>query len=137
MKSTVFPMFYPLIFCALLAQMQPGFVSAENHPAHPADQANWPTEVIMTVGDIRTRIAGPRMWTLSGIDFQNTAMATQDSAYGTVLTIRGVRHLGTAHFLNVPDKPGEVEKEIVTSLQLFVDEKSVASVKRNRTNYDD
>ncbi len=88
-------------------------------------QENWPKEVVVTVGDIRTRIDGPKMWTLSGIDFQNTVMATEDSAYGTVLTIRGVGHLGTAHFLDVPGQQGEVEKEIVTSLKLFLDEKPV------------
>jgi hypothetical protein len=52
-------------------------------------------------------------------------MAVEDSAYGTVLTIRGVGHLGTAHFLDVPGKPGQVEKENVTSLKLFVDDKPV------------
>jgi len=88
-------------------------------------QSNWPREVTVTVGDIRTRIDGPKLWTMSGIDFQNTVMATEESAYGSVITIRGVGHLGSAHFLNVPGKPGEIEKEIVTSLQLFVDDKPV------------
>ena len=52
-------------------------------------------------------------------------MATQDSAYGTVVTIRNVGHLGTAHFLDVPGKPGEVEKENVTRLEFFVNDKPV------------
>lgn len=90
-----------------------------------AEKEAWPEQVAVTVGDVRTRIDGPKLWTLSGIDFQDTVMATEDSAYGSVLTIRGVGHLGTAHFLDVPGKPGEVEKEQVTSLQFFVDGKRV------------
>ncbi len=108
-----------------LGQTTSGILLAGNPPAQSGAQANWPKEIVVTVGDIRTRIDGPKMWTLSGIDFQNTVMATEDSAYGTVLTIRGVGHLGTAHFLDVPGQQGEVEKEIVTSLKLFLDEKPV------------
>ena len=115
-----------IVLGLFLGQTTSGILLAGNPPAQSGAQANWPEEVVVTVGDIRTRIDGPKMWTMSGIDFQNTVMATEDSAYGTVLTIRGVGHLGTAHFLDVPGKPGEVEKELVTSLNLFVDEKPVA-----------
>jgi len=101
--------------------VSPGFADAESNPS----QADWPKEVVVTVGDIRTRIDGPKLWTMSGLEYQDTVMATEDSAYGTVITIRGVGHLGTAHFLNVPGKPGEIEKEIVTNLRLFVDDKPV------------
>ncbi len=102
------------------------FVCSALAPAETlSTQANWPNEVVVTVGDIRTRIDGPKLWTLSGLDFQNTVMATEDSAYGSVITIRGVGHLGSAHFLDIPAKPGEIEKEVVTSLQLFVDDKPV------------
>lgn len=89
--------------------------------AHPGPQAEWPRKTVITVGDIRTRIEGDKMWTLSGIDFQDTVMASEESAYGTVLTIRNAGHLGTAHFLDVPGKPGEIEKEIVTGLRFFAD----------------
>lgn len=85
----------------------------------------WPSETLLTIGDIRTRIDGPKLWTLSGIDYRGEMMATQDSAYGSVLTIRHVGHLGTAHFLDVPGKPGLIEKEQVTDLRFFVDEKPV------------
>lgn len=102
-----------------------GMVWVESASSQPAEQADWPQEVVVTVGDIRTRIDGLKMWTLSGIDFQDTVMATENSAYGTVLTIRGVGHLGTAHFLDVPGKPGEIEKENVTSLKLFIDDQPV------------
>lgn len=101
--------------------------AAEGPGKAPAHQADWPHKVTVAIGDIRTRIDGPKLWTLSGIDFQNTLMATEDSAYGTVVTIRGAGHLGTAHFLDVPGKPGEVEKENVTSLKLFVDDEPVKS----------
>lgn len=114
-----------IVLGLLLGQTTSGILLAGNPPTQSEAQANWPKEVVVTVGDIRTRIDGPKMWTMSGIDFQNTVMATENSAYGTVLTIRGVGHLGTAHFLDVPGKPGQVEKEIVTSLKLFLDEKPV------------
>jgi hypothetical protein len=87
---------------------------------------NWPQQVVVTVGEVRTRIDGPKLWTLSGIEFQGTVMATEDSAYGSVLTIRNVGLLGTAHFLDVPGKPGQVEKEQVNHLQIVVDGKRVA-----------
>lgn len=113
-------MFRLLICGGLLAHYALNAAHAEKNLV---DQSSWPKEVLVTVGDISTRIDGPKMWTLSGIDYQNTVMATVNSAFGTVLTIRGVGHLGTAHFLDVPGKPGEIEKEIVTSLNLFVDDK--------------
>jgi len=87
----------------------------------PTDQTGWPQKTVVTVGEVRTRIDGPKMWTLSGIDYQDKMVASEESAYGTVFTIRGVGHLGTAHFLDVPGKPGEIEKENVTSLKFFVD----------------
>jgi hypothetical protein len=114
-----------IVLGLLLGQTTSGILLAGNPLTQSEAQANWPKEVVVTVGDIRTRIDGPKMWTMSGIDFQNNVMATENSAYGTVLTIRGVGHLGTAHFLDVPGKPGEVEKEIVTSLKLFLDEKPI------------
>jgi hypothetical protein len=119
-----------LILCVLPLQFCAGIASAdESSSGQPAAQADWPRQVVITVGDIRTRIDGPKMWTLSGIDFQNNVMAVQDSAYGTVVTIRGVGHLGTAHFLDVPGKPGMVEKENVLSLQLFVDGQPITQFK--------
>ncbi|MGE0606062.1 MAG: hypothetical protein AB7O62_02975 [Pirellulales bacterium] len=102
--------------------------SAEPTEPPRQDSASWPESVVVTVGDIRTRIDGPKMWTLSGLHYQDTVMATEDSAYGTVLTIRDVGHLGTAHFLDVPGKPGEVEKEDVTRLRLFVDDMPVTKL---------
>ena len=117
-----------LIFAVLLLEILGNRSRAEGPDAQISGTGNWPQKVVVTVGELRTRIDGPKMWTLSGIDFQDTVMATEDSAYGTVLTIRNVGHLGTAHFLDVPGKPGQVEKEQVTSLQLFVDEKPVSDL---------
>lgn len=111
-----------------LCVAMPGAVAvAESEAADAVSQADWPKQVVVTVGDIRTRIDGPKLWTLSGIDYQNEVMAVQESAYGTVLTIRAVGHLGTAHFLDVPGKPGEIEKEDVASLRFFVDGKPVTA----------
>ena len=114
-----------LILSVILSTILASAIRGEQPSVKKDRSASWPQKVVVTVGDIRTRIDGPKMWTLSGIDYQNAVMATEDSAYGTVLTIRNVGHLGTAHFLDVPGKPGEVEKEDVTDLQLFVDDKPV------------
>ncbi len=114
-----------LMFCLILSPIFATASRAETPGSKKAGAANWPDKLVVNVGDLRTRIDGPKMWTLSGIDYQNEVMATEDSAYGTVLTIRNVGHLGTAHFLDVPGKPGEVEREEVTHLQLFVDDKPV------------
>ncbi len=114
-----------LILSSLLLEILGETSRAEEPARQTSESQKWPQEVVVTVGDIRTRIDGPKMWTLSGIEFQDTVMATEDSAYGSVLTIRNVGLLGTAHFLDVPGKPGQVEKELVTSLQLFLDDKPV------------
>ena len=113
------------ILCIILPTILASANRAEQPGAKKEGPANWPQKVVVTVGDTRTCIDGPKMWTLSGIDYQNEVMATEDSAYGTVLTIRNVGHLGTAHFLDVPGKPGQVEREDVFHLQLFVDDKPV------------
>lgn len=97
-------------------------------PAPPSSKPTRPETLTITVDDILTRVDGPKMWTLSGIDYQKTVMAVEDSAYGTVVTYPGAQHLGTAHFLDVPGKPGEVEKENVTELKFYVDEKQVTDV---------
>jgi hypothetical protein len=94
-------------------------------------QKDWPQEAVVTIGDVRTRIDGPKLWTMSGLEFQQQVVATEESAYGTVVTIRGAGHLGTAHFLLIPDKPGEVEKENVKSLQFFLNDKLVAKFSPN------
>lgn len=99
---------------------------ADEPAAQGANLSGWPQKVVVTVGDLRTRIDGPKLWTLSGIDYQGAVMATEESAYGSVLTIRNVGNLGTAHFLDVPGKPGEVEKEEVHQLRFVVDGQPVA-----------
>jgi len=73
----------------------------------------------------RIVIDGAKMWTLSEIDWRGQMMATEDSAYGTVLTIRNVGYLGTAHFLDAPRNSSGVEKEIVSDLRFFLDGNAV------------
>ena len=87
-----------------------------------------PESLTVIVGDLLIRIDGSKMWTLSGIDYQKNVIAVQDSAYGSILTIRGVGTLGSAHFLDIPNKPGEVEKENVTHVQFFVDDQLVKNI---------
>lgn len=87
-----------------------------------------PEKLTATIGDVLIRIDGPKLWTLSGIDFQNSQIAVQDSAYGSVMNIKGIGILGSAHFLDVPGKPGEVEKEQVSLVQFFLDERPVMEI---------
>ena len=87
-----------------------------------------PEKLTVTIGDVLIRIEGSKLWTLSGIDFQKSEIAVQDSAYGSVLNIKGVGILGSAHFLDVPGKPGEVEKEQVSLVQFFLDEQPVTEI---------
>ena len=87
-----------------------------------------PESLTLVQGEVLIRIDGSKMWTLSGIDYQKNVIAVQDSAYGSILTIRDVGTLGSAHFLDVPNKPGEVEKENVTHVQFFLDDQLVKDI---------
>lgn len=110
-----------LILGSILLHLSLTAAGADDPATGPDAKGKWPDKVVVTVGDVRTRIEAAKMWTLSGIEYRGDVVAVEESAYGTVITIRGVGHLGTAHFLDVPGKPGAVEKENVTSFQLFVD----------------
>ncbi len=96
--------------------------------AQPKDPATRPDKLTVTVGDVLIRIDGPKRWTLSGIDYRQFPIAVEDSAYGSVLNIRGVGALGSAHFLDVPGKPGAVEKEPVSLVRFFLDEQPLADI---------
>ncbi len=103
-------------------------IQADDPPVHAAANVVRPEKLTATIGDVLIRIDGPKLWTLSGIDFQNSQIAVQDSAYGSVLNISGAGILGSAHFLDVPGKPGEVEKEQVSLVQFFLDERPVTEI---------
>src|SRR2546421_1895500 len=88
--------------------------------------ANRPDGFKVNIDDVSVHMSGPDcLWTLKGFEYKNSMMATQDSAYGTVIGIRGVGLLGSGHFLDIPGKLGEVEKEDVHELHFFLDGKPV------------
>lgn len=87
-----------------------------------------PQTLTATIGSVLIRIDGPKLWTLSGIDYQKSQIATEDSAYGSVLNIKDVGILGSAHFLDVPGKPGEVEKEQVSLVEFLLDGKPITKI---------
>lgn len=95
--------------------------------AQPTDLPR-PDKLTVTVGDVLIRIDGPKMWTLSGVDYQKFPIAVQESAYGSILNIRGVGALGSAHFLDVPGQPGVIEKEQVSRVQFFLDEQPLMDI---------
>jgi hypothetical protein len=101
---------------------------ADNLAVDASTKINRPEKLTATIGDVLIRIDGPKLWTLSGIDFQKSQIAVQDSAYGSVMNIKGVGILGSAHFLDVPGKPGEVEKEQISLVQFFLDEQPVTEI---------
>ncbi len=112
-------------FLIVLVIGNPG---ADEALAQSIDLSLRPDKFTVTVGDVLIRIDGPKMWTLSGIDYQAFPIAVQESAYGSILNIRGVGALGSAHFLDVPGKPGVVEKEQVSLVQLFLDEQPLTEI---------
>jgi len=73
-----------------------------------------PASVTATIGDVLVRIDGPKLWTLSRIEYQAAILGIEDSAYGTVINIKDVGFIGTAH--------REVEAEEVTDLRFFLDD---------------
>lgn len=97
-----------------------GICSADE-PKDPAGEVARPELVDCKIGNVSFQIDGPKLWTLSGINYKTHSIATRDSAYGTVLNIDGVGLLGSAHFLDRPGMPGKVEKEHVTELTFFMD----------------
>lgn len=56
---------------------------ADDPPVHASAKIARPEKLTATIGDVLIRIDGLKLWTLSGIDFQNSKIAVQDSAYGS------------------------------------------------------
>ena len=65
-----------------------------------AAEPDRPNSLTIRIGDVAARIDGPKLWTLSRIDYQSNIMAIEDSAYGTVFTIRDVGSL--ARIIHTP-----------------------------------
>src|SRR4051812_8123033 len=51
----------------------------------PATQVR-PTSLTASVGDVLVRIDGPKLWTLSRIEYKQVILGVEDSAYGSVVT---------------------------------------------------
>lgn len=72
----------------------------------------------MAAGDIRICIDPRKLWTPSGIWFKNRLMGVEDSAYGTVIDIKGVGFIGSTHCEN--------ETEQVDQLQFTLDDEPLS-----------
>ena len=83
--------------------------------ASPGDRER-PASVTATIGNVTVRIDGPKLWTLSRIEYKGTILGVEDSAYGTVINIKDVGFIGTAH--------KEVEPEDVTELDFFLNSRA-------------
>ena len=78
--------------------------------------------VNISCGDILVRIDGPKMWTLSRIEYQGVLLGIEDSAYGTTLKFPGIGFIGSEHKLDRPDGCEEVK-----SLDFYLDDKRICS----------
>jgi len=79
-----------------------------------------PASVKVKSGDVLIRIDGPKMWTISRIEYKDTLLGVEDSAYGTVFKFTDIGFLGTGHFLDRPDG-----KENVKQLDFYADGKKL------------
>ena len=108
-----------LMFAILLASF--ANLSLSNSSAEESAVApKRPTSLMATVGDVRVRIDGPKLWTISRIERNGAILGVEESAYGTVVHIRGVGNIGTAHL--------EVEPEQILDLKFFVDDKPLTAL---------
>ena len=78
-----------------------------------------PPSLTAKVGNVLIRIDGPKLWTLSRIEYKGTLLGIEESAYGTVFGIKDVGWIGSAH------KEHEVEQ--VTRLRFLLDGKELNS----------
>ena len=73
--------------------------------------------ITVTCGDVTLLLRQATQWTPGRIDYRDSAMTTERSAYGTVFSFPDVGFIGTAHLENEPEK--------LQSLAFFVDGKPV------------
>jgi hypothetical protein len=85
-------------------------------PFRPNLGPDLPT-ITVTCGDVGLLLRQVSQWTPGRIDYRGSAMTTERSAYGTVLSFPGVGFIGTAHLENEPEK--------LESLRFFVDGKAI------------
>lgn len=76
-----------------------------------------PASVTAKIGDVLVRIDGPKLWTLSRIEYKGTLLGVEESAYGTVVNIKDVGFIGSAHKEN--------ETEQVLGVRFLLDGKEV------------
>lgn len=79
-----------------------------------------PESLTATIGDLLVRIDGPKLWTLSRIEWRGKLMAVEDSCYGTTIMVPGVGPIGSGHY--------EVESENVTELSFSIDDQPLNSI---------
>lgn len=60
--------------------------------------------ITVSCGDVTLLLRQQSQWTSGRIDFRNSAMTTEKSAYGTVFSFPEVGFIGTAHLENEPER---------------------------------
>lgn len=97
----------------------------ETTSPHVSETNLRPESFTVKCDEVLIRVDAPKMWTLSGINHQQSVIAVQESAYGCVLNIKGAGALGSAHFLDIPGQPGKVEKEQISLLEFFLNGRQI------------
>lgn len=75
--------------------------------------------ITVSCGEVALLLRRQSQWTPGRIDFHDSAMTTERSAYGTVFSFPDVGFIGTAHLENEPEK--------LESLAFFLDDKPLAA----------
>ncbi len=75
--------------------------------------------ITVTCGDMTMLLRQQSQWTPGRIDFRGAPMATERSAYGTVISFPNLGFIGTAHLENEPER--------LDSLAFFLDDQPVAA----------
>jgi hypothetical protein len=81
--------------------------------------APWPPSVTAVCGNLLVRIDGPKIWTLSRIEYGGTRLGIEESAYGTVFNFPDVGFIGSGH--------RDVGVEQAESVEFYLDGAPVAA----------
>jgi|GEM_PF-1834333 len=84
--------------------------------------APWPKEIVITAGDLQTRLERRSFWTLYRLDWQGRRLGVDNfgAHYGSVANFPGVGLVGSGHTEN--------EEERIEKLELFIDGKAVEGI---------
>lgn len=105
--------------------VKPGVVEIRNFSireiANTVD-ASWPKEIIITAGDLQTRLEKRSFWTIYRLDWRGKRLGVDNfgSHYGSVANFPGTGFIGSGHTEN--------EDEKILAIELSIDGKAVKEI---------